>query len=385
MRTNVENLGGWKSPAVVRGRHTEVALKGHRLYRLIATAIILASSLSLLSGCGGLKAGQSSSGTVGFGNASLDFGQVIVGNSKTMSDTITNSSSSTITVNSIQGVGSGFQISGVKFPLLLVAGETVSFSVQFTPTAAGNPSVTVNFQDPNSQTLANLAATGKAVTIGQLSPNPAQISFGNIKVGSNQTSSVVLSNSGGIDLDVTQATLSGAGFSMSNLSLPLTLHAGGTTSVTITFAPTGSGAFSGSVTFATTSNSQPSTVVLKFQGDGVSQGTLAANPASLAFGSVQVGHNGTLAETLTNTGGSAVTISQATASGAGFSVSGLSLPATVNPNQSVSFNVDLCSDSCRRGQRKSQHRLRRVQLAAQHSTLRDRSGGGHAYGNPEQR
>ncbi len=336
---DVESLVARKSPALVRGQHTEVALIGYRLYRLIATATILAGGLSLLSGCGGLKGGQSGTGTVGVGNASLDFGQVIVGSSKTLSNTVTNSSSSSVTINSIQGLGSGFQIYGVKFPLTLVAGETVSFSVQFIPNAPGNPTVTLTLQDPNAQTLASLSATGKAVTIGQLSPNPAQISFSTTKVGSNQTSTVTLSNSGGIDLNVTQATLSGAGFSMSNLTLPLTLHTGATASVTITFAPTGSGSFSGSVTFATTSNDQPSTVVLKFAGDGVSQGTLSGNPTSLAFGSVQVGHNGTLSETLTNTGGSSVTISQVNPSGAGFSVSGLSLPVTLVANQSVGFNV----------------------------------------------
>lgn len=201
-------------------------MKGYRLYRLVATALVLAGGLSLLSGCGGLQGGQSGTGTVGVGNANLDFGQVIIGSSKTLSDTITNSNSSSVTVNSLQGLGTDFQISGVKFPLLLVAGETVSFSVQFIPKTPGSPTVNLTFQDSNSQTLTSLSAKGEAVAIGQLAPSPAQISFGNVKVGSNQTSSVTLSNSGGIDLNVTQATLSGAGFSMSNLSLPLILHAG---------------------------------------------------------------------------------------------------------------------------------------------------------------
>jgi hypothetical protein len=338
-RFEIQNLGGPKSPAVVCGWHTEVALKGHRLHRLIATAIMVAIGLFLLTGCGGLKAGQSGTGTVGVGNASLDFGQVVIGSSKTLSDTVTNNTSSSVTINSIQGQGSGFQVSGVTLPLTLVAGQTVSFNVQFQPKATGNPTVTLTLQDSNAQTLASLSASGQGVTIGVLSTNPAQISFGNVKVGSTQTSNVTLSNSGGFDLNVTQATLSGAGFSMSNLALPMTLHAGGTTSATITFAPTGSGNFTGSVTFATTSDDQPATVVLKLAGAGVAQGTLSANPTSLAFGSVQVGHNGTLPETLTNTGGASVTISQATPSGAGFSVSGLALPVTLNASQSVSFSV----------------------------------------------
>lgn len=126
---------------------------------------------------------------------------------------------------------------------------------------------------------------------------------------------------------------------MSNLVLPLTLHAGNATSATITFAPTGSGNFSGSVTFATTANQANSTVVLPFSGEGLAPGTLSPNPSSLAFGSIQVGGNKSLSESVTNTGGSAVTISQATASGTGFSVSGLNLPVTLAANQSVTFNA----------------------------------------------
>jgi len=177
------------------------------------------------------------------------------------------------------------------------------------------------------------------VTAGTLSPSPSQVTFGSTKVGSNQTGTVTLSNGGGTDLTITRATLSGAGFSMSNLALPLMLHAGNTTSATITFAPTGSGNFSGSVAFATTANQANSTVVLPFSGEGLAPGTLSPNPSSLAFGSIQVGSSNSQSETLTNTGGSAVTISQATASGTSFSVSGVNLPVTLAANQSVTFNA----------------------------------------------
>src|ERR1019366_7366284 len=212
------------------------------------------------------------------------------------------------------------------------------------------------------------------VTAGTLSPSPSQVTFGSTKAGSNQSSTVTLSNSGGADLTITRATLSGAGFSMSNLALPLTLHAGNTTSATITFAPTGSGNFSGSVTFAATATQANSTVVLPFSGEGLAPGTLsphpsspgaatgtlsivsgdsnsplsiplsgtglapgalAANPTTLAFGSVQAGNSTNLSETLTNTGGSTITISQANLTGAAFSISGLTLPLNLTANQSV--------------------------------------------------
>jgi hypothetical protein len=315
-------------------------VNGYRLQRSLAFSLVIAGGLLLLAGCQGLAGGSTGTGSVGLGSASLNFGSVPIGSSKTLPDTITNSTSSSVTISSIQGLGSGFQVTRITPPLLLAAGQTASFSVQFQPTATGDPTATISFVGPNAQPIASLSATATSVTLGTLSPSPSSVAFGNVNVGANQTSTVTLQNSGQTSLTITSATMSGAGFSMSNLALPLTLDPGTSTSTTVTFAPTGVGNFSGSVTFASTADSVNSNVVLSLSGAGVTTGTITPNTSSLAFGSVQVGiSNSSLSETLTNTGGATVTISQATPSGAGFSVSGLTLPMTLAANQSVSFTA----------------------------------------------
>ncbi|HEY6302398.1 MAG TPA: choice-of-anchor D domain-containing protein, partial [Terriglobales bacterium] len=318
-------------------------MNGHRLLRGLLRGLVIflvvAGGLLLLTGCQGLLGGSTGAGSVGLGSSSLNFGSVPIGSSKTLPDTITNGTSSSVTISSIQGLGSGFAITGLATPLTLAAGQSASFNVQFQSTSAGDPTITISFGGPNAQLYASLSATATAETLGTLSPSPSTVAFGNIAVGANQTSTVTLQNSGGTSLTITSATLSGAGFSMSNLALPLTLNPGASTSATITFAPTGAGSFSGSVTFATTSNQTNSNLVLSLSGTGVAPGTLSPNPASLAFGNVQVGSNSSQSETLTNTGGSTVTISQVTPGGSGFSVSGLSLPLTLAANQSVTFNA----------------------------------------------
>jgi hypothetical protein len=314
-------------------------LNGHRLHHRLATSLVIVGGLLLLIGCGGLAGGSNGAGTVGVRNGSLDFGTVAIGDSKILPDTLSNNTSSAVTISSIQGLGPAFQVTGVTLPIVLAAGQNAPFSVQFQPTDPGNPTTTIAFNGTNAQPYVSLSASGTAVTRGKLSPSPSPVAFGNTKVGANQTSTVTLSNSGGTDLTITQATMSGAGFSMSNLALPLTVHAGKAASATITFAPTGSGNFSGSTSFAVTANQQNSKVVLNFSGAGVASGTLTPNPSSLTFGSIPVGSNSSQSETLTNTGGASVTISQATASGAGFSVSGLTLPVTLASNQSVTFNA----------------------------------------------
>jgi hypothetical protein len=64
-----------------------------------------------------------------------------------------------------------------------------------------------------------------------------------------------------------------------------------------------------------------------------------ANPISLSFGNVNVGSLGTQAVSVTNSGTANLVISTITSTNNAFSVTGISLPATLTPNQSAAFSV----------------------------------------------
>src|ERR1700677_2966353 len=64
-------------------------------------------------------------------------------------------------------------------------------------------------------------------------------------------------------------------------------------------------------------------------------GDLTAAPASITFGNVQVGTSQSQTDTLSNTGSTSLTLSQATVSGAGFSITGLTPPITLAAGQST--------------------------------------------------
>jgi hypothetical protein len=72
---------------------------------------------------------------------------------------------------------------------------------------------------------------------------------------------------------------------------------------------------------------------------------MGSSPTSLSFGSVTLGSNQSLSETVTNTGGSSVTISQVGISGSRFSLSGITAPVTLTPGQSASFSVSFAPTS----------------------------------------
>src|SRR5208337_3773513 len=100
------------------------------------------------------------------------------------------------------------------------------------------------------------------------------------------------------------------GFSVSGLSLPLTLPAGQSQPFTVTFAPQSAGSSKGNL--AIINNGSPPIVNVPLSGNGQTAGALTANPSNLDFGSVKVGSNQPLSETLINSGGSGITVSQVT-------------------------------------------------------------------------
>jgi hypothetical protein len=68
-------------------------------------------------------------------------------------------------------------------------------------------------------------------------------------------------------------------------------------------------------------------------------GQLTPSPTSISFGNVQIGTSQSQAGSVTNTGGSSVTITQVAASGSGYSVSGITVPLTLAAGQGANFSV----------------------------------------------
>jgi hypothetical protein len=66
---------------------------------------------------------------------------------------------------------------------------------------------------------------------------------------------------------------------------------------------------------------------------------LSGSTSSLSFGNIAVGSKSTLPFVITNKGRKSVTISQASTTGSGFSVGGLTLPLTLAAGQSTSFSI----------------------------------------------
>jgi Abnormal spindle-like microcephaly-assoc'd, ASPM-SPD-2-Hydin/Protein of unknown function (DUF1573) len=171
-----------------------------------------------------------------------------------------------------------------------------------------------------------------------ISLNPPSVSFGSVVVGTSASQNIIVSNSGTASLTVTEATLSGAQFSLTGVSLPMTIGAGQQATVTIGFSPTSAGNASGSISITSNASSTPLTVSLSGTGVAATH-LLGASTTSLNFGNVDDGTPSSQNVTLTNNGNSSVTISGVTTAGAGFSGGGVSAGTILTANQTATLTV----------------------------------------------
>jgi Protein of unknown function (DUF1573)/Cep192 domain 4 len=218
-------------------------------------------SLSLpLSGTGVTQ------GAVGANPTSLDFGTVTVGNKQALSETLTNTGGSTLTVSQVGVSGTGFTVSGISTPVTLTAGQSATFSVTFTPTSAGSASGSVTVTSTGSNPSLSIPLTGSGTaTAGVLTATPSPIALGSVVAGTSGSATGTLTASGA-NVTVTAASSNSSLFVISGLSLPLTIPAGQSASFTVTFSPVVAGADAATLTF--TSNAQPTTTTDTANGTG---------------------------------------------------------------------------------------------------------------------
>ena len=269
--------------------------------------------------------------------SSLNFSNTLVGSSASQTIVLTNTGTASVNLSQVGITGAGFSVSGFTGAMTLAAGQSFSLTVSFAPATAGRATGSLNVVSSATNSPTTISLSGNGVQ-PQISVIPASVSFGNVTVGMANTQMLVISNSGTASLSVTQAALTGTGFSFSGLTLPLSIPPGGSSTFTVSFTPASASSFSGYLTLVSNTSNSPLLVTLA--GIGASPVTqLTASPSSLSFGSITTGTSGMQSVTLTNTGNSSVSVSQISISGAGFSAAGSALPVTLAAGQSASFSV----------------------------------------------
>lgn len=267
-----------------------------------------------------------------FSPSSLRFGSVAVGQSETQLVTLTNTGQTSVTVSAISLCDSQFSVLGLTLPVVLGADQTVSFDVIFAPTQDAWVGGTITFANNTSTPNVRLSVGGTGVSSEHLTAAPASLSFGQVAVGASSTLAVVLTNAASWKVTLSAIQASGSGFSVNGPVFPVVLSPGNSVSLNVAFAPQAAGASGGGVFVSGPGLNIP------VSGTGTTIGQLSISPATVNFGSVDVGSSTTQPASLTASGGS-VTVSSAASNSSQYSIAGASFPLTINAGQSASFNV----------------------------------------------
>ncbi len=197
--------------------------------------------------------------------SSIAFGSIQDGSTAKSYVTLTNGKGGNMTISSVNTTATGFSAQGLTLPMTLTPGQSVTFSVLFSPQVSGPVSGSLQFLNPKNSMSAWIPLSGSGTTTGQLSLFPSSASFGNVTVGSTASKSGTLTASGA-SVTITSASSSSPEFSLSGMSLPTTISAGQSVPYSIAFTPQSSGTASATLLFASTASSATESLT----GSGVS-------------------------------------------------------------------------------------------------------------------
>jgi len=317
--------------------------KRHR----IAVAILLAAvfcAIAILSGCGSIAANVSTLGNLVASANSLAFGNVNVGQTASASISLKNESANPVQITQIGVAGQSFTLtSQATLPLTLAGAGTLNLNVQFSPSAAGTAAGTMTLATnaSNGNMTFPLTGTGVAtVTNPPAQPNISAVSCGNATMVGAGTDSCTVTLSA-------PAASSGDTVSLSSndsaVAVPATVIVAANAS-SATFAATATAVTavqSATITASLGSSSATFNVQLDPTQSGGVTPAMTLSASNLSFGDVTVNTQATPQfVTVTSSGTAPLTISAATAAGAGFALAGPGFPVTLNPGDAVTLQVN---------------------------------------------
>ena len=259
--------------------------------------------------------------------ASVAFGTDLLNTAMSKTVTVTSTGTAQLILSGATAAGAGFSVSGISAPITLNQGQTATLTIGFDPAVTGPASgmVTISSNASSAATIA-LSGTGQSpATLSGVSCSSAALS------GAGTDACTVSFSSA-----VTSATVVGLASSSGAVTVPASVTiAAGASSAGFTATAT---AVSTAQTATLTATAGGASATYPLQLNAVNAG-LSLSATSLAFGTDSLNTAMSKTVTVTSTGTADLILSGATASGAGFSVSGVSAPITLDPGQTAVLTV----------------------------------------------
>lgn len=294
-------------------------------------------SLACLGALVGTSIASAATAKMQLSSTAINFGNTYVTMLTAGSLTIANTGSAALVISKA-AISGPFTTGNVDPPRTIEPGDSISVTLWFHPESVGTATGTLSISTNASTTATTVALNGTGLA-QTMSLTPSSVNFENVSVGSTATQTETLKNNGTTSQMVYKSATSAQAFTLTGLTLPLTIGAGKSASFALHFAPQSAGAVSGSASIST---SMEGSLTASLTGTGVAATTtrtLVASPTTLAFGSVDVGSTTSKSVSVENTGNSSVSISGVTMSASGYAATGISANETLAAGKSASLTV----------------------------------------------
>ncbi|MGH2915538.1 MAG: choice-of-anchor D domain-containing protein [Solirubrobacteraceae bacterium] len=263
--------------------------------------------------------------------------------------TLTLTANSRVTISSLSSPSGQFTLGSPSptLPATLTAGQPIAIQVTFAPTLTGPIGGQIIATTAAGDSFPfSVSGTGLA-THGQLAAGIPFLSLGGTAVGQQLSGSATFTNIGGTTVKITgvhQPSLPFSAAGLPSVDGNTTIGPGDSITIEIDFKPTAVGKFADSIGLDATDVTDPTAVSsasIPLSATAGTPGHLQFSSESVDFGDTPLGGTSTGTFKLTNTGGTAVTITKSKPpfGGAFTALTSLQEGTTVNPGQTLNETV----------------------------------------------
>ena len=236
--------------------------------------------------------------------STLNFGSQVLGStSASQNVTLSNTGNFTLTLNSITASGAFAQNNNCGNSL--APNASCAINVTFTPQSSGSASGTISITDSATGGPQSVSLSGTGLTPPAVSFSPSSLSFSTPLGTSSASQTITVTNTGGATLSITTIAANYP-FEIMTSTCVGNLAGGASCSVNISFTPQTASTVTGAFTTTDNASGSPQSVPLT----GTTPAAVSFSPSSLTFSNQAIGiTSAAQTATLTNTGGSSLSIS----------------------------------------------------------------------------
>lgn len=143
-----------------------------------------------------------------------------------------------------------------------ISGATsASYTISPATDLQNGAQVTVTVSNTSASVTSSVAILTVGAAPGYLASSTSTLNFGNVLIGSTSNMLVILSNPGSSSITISNVSVSGPGFGVSDPPVGLTLTPGQNVNFNVTFTPSASGPARGTVSIASNDPNSPAVII----------------------------------------------------------------------------------------------------------------------------